>query len=143
MPNRVLLVEHDEVLRNDIVRAFRARGVGVDPFSTPEAALQAVQAGGDWSRALLALDLPGMDGATLCEQLRQHLPSLEATFITAGVAASVLCRAHGLGTVIWKPVGLGPLCERFCSGAHVSGTFQRRIRRSSVGMRAVRPASNE
>jgi CheY-like chemotaxis protein len=125
-----------------MVRALRARGIGVDPFATPEEALTAVEAGGQWTRALIDLALPGMDGATLAEKLLQHLPEMEITFATGGIDAAVLCKAHGLGTVIWKPLGLGPLCERF-SAQHraASGTFVRRggRRASSMKMEAVTP----
>jgi CheY-like chemotaxis protein len=143
MGARVLLVEADETLRSSIVRALRARGIGVDPFSTPAEALSAIESGGAWTRALIDLSLPGMDGATLAEKLLQHLPELEITFATGGIDASVLCKAHGLGTVIWKPLGLGPLCERFSSQNRGSGTFMRRggRRASSMKMEAVDPAT--
>lgn len=142
MGARVLLVESDETLRNSIVRALRARGIGVDPCATPAEALSAVEAGGVWTRALIDLALPEMDGATLAERLLQHLPELEITFATGGIDASVLCKAHGLGTVIWKPLGLGPLCERFSAQSRGSGTFLRRGRRaSSMRMQAVDPAA--
>jgi CheY-like chemotaxis protein len=133
MGARVLLVEHDEALRTSIVRALRARGVGVDPFATATEALAAVEAGGVWSRALIDLALPDFDGATLAERILQHLTTeIEITFATAGIDASILCKAHGLGTVIWKPLGLGPLCERFASPHRGSGTFARRgLRRAT------------
>lgn len=126
MGARVLLVEADEELRTSIVRALRARGVGVDAFASPLDALSAVQGGGVWARALIDLVLPHMDGATLAEHLLQHLPELEVTFTTGGTDASVLCRAHGLGMVIWKPLGLGPLCERFGTASRRSGVVARR-----------------
>ncbi len=127
MGARVLLVEGDEVLRTSIVRALRARGVGVDAFASPIDALSAVQAGGVWARGLIDLVLPHMDGAALAERLLQHLPELEVTFTTGGTDASVLCRAHALGTVIWKPLGLGPLCERFGTASRRSGVVTRRV----------------
>lgn len=140
MASRVLLVEHEEELRQSIVRALRARGIGVDSFETGASALAAVESGGQWSRALIDLALPDMDGATLAEKLQQHLPELELTFATGGTDAKVLCRAHGLGTVIWKPLGLGPLCERFSTQSRGSGTFLRRGKRaSSMSMEAVVP----
>lgn len=139
MGSRVLLVENDESLRNAVVRALRARGIGVDAFATPSEALAAVAAGGVWSRALIDLALPEMDGATLAERVLQDLPEIELTFATGGIDADVLCRAHALGMVIWKPLGLGPLCERFAA-SRGSGTFRRGPRRaSSATMVAVRP----
>jgi DNA-binding response OmpR family regulator len=142
MGTRVLLVENDENLRNSIVRALRARGIGVDPFATAMEAMSAVETGGVWSRALIDLALPDMDGATLAERVLQHIPEMELTFATGGMDAAVLCKAHGLGTVIWKPLGLGPLCERFSAASRGSGTFERRgARRASLKMTAVDPAA--
>ncbi len=139
MGSRVLLVEHEEALRTNIVRALRARGIGVDPFASAGEALAAIEAGGTWSRALIDLALPDMDGATLAEKSLQHLPALEITFATGGMDAEVLCRAHALGKVIWKPLGLGPLCEQLAAAQRESGTFQRRAsKRSSMRMPAVR-----
>ena len=142
MGSRVLLVENDELLRNNIVRALRARGIGVDPFGTAAEAFASIEAGGVWSRALIDLALPEMDGATLAEKILQHLPEIEITFATGGTDAGVLCKAHGLGKVIWKPLGLGPLCEQFAAQNRQSGTFLRRgTRRASGRMAAV--AGNE
>lgn len=141
MGSRVLLVAHEEVLRTNIVRALRARGVGVDPFASAHEALAAIEAGGVWERALIDLGLPDMDGATLAQKALQHLPALEITFATGGMDAEVLCRAHGLGKVIWKPLGLGPLCEQLAAAQRASGTFERRgSRRSSMRMPADRVA---
>ena len=130
MGARVLLVEHDESLRTSIVRALRARGIGVDAFATAMEALSAVEGGAQWRRALIDLVLPDLDGATLVERVKSHLPELEVTFATGGADASVLCRAHALGTVIWKPLGLGPLCERFGTVSHQSGVQRRRTARA-------------
>jgi two-component system OmpR family response regulator len=126
MAARVLLVEHDDSLRTSILRALRARGIGVDAFPSAKEALAAVEGGAQWGRALIDLVLPEMDGATLAERLLAYLPELEITFATGGTDASILCRAHALGTVIWKPLGLGPLCERFGSVSRHSGVVRRR-----------------
>jgi FixJ family two-component response regulator len=88
-----------------------------------------VEGGASWRRALIDLVLPDVDGATLAERLMSHLPELEITFATGGTDASVLCRAHALGTVIWKPLGLGPLCERFGTASRRSGVVVRRAAR--------------
>ncbi len=137
MRARVLLVENDEALRMSIVRALRARGIGVDAFASPVDALAAVQAGGVWSRALIDLVLPHMDGATLAEKILQHLPEMEVTFATGGTDAAVLCRAHALGVVIWKPIGLGPLCERFGTATQRSGVVMKRNVQRVVNAAAV------
>ena len=129
MAGRVLLVEEDEALRTSIVRALRARGIGADAFESPIDALAAVQAGGIWTRALIDLVLPDMDGAALAERILRHLPEMEVTFATGATDAEVLCRAHALGTVIWKPLGLGPLCERFGQASRKSGVTLRRVDR--------------
>lgn len=131
MGSRVLLVEQDETLRAAIVRAFRARGIGVDAFGSANDALKAVEGGAVFGRALIDLVLDGMDGATLAQRILNTLPSIEVTFTTGGTSAEVLCRAHGLGAVIWKPLGLGPLCERFGYATRRSGTTLRKVVRES------------
>ncbi len=125
MAARVLLIESDEALRSSVTRALRARGVGVDAFATGREALDAVREGQVWTRALIDLALPDGDGATLAEQLLHHLPGLDITFAAAGTDARVLCRAHALGSVLWKPLGLGPLCERFGMAVRRSGVVMR------------------
>lgn len=125
MSGRVLLVESDESLRTNIVKALRARGIGVDAFERPSEVIRALERGHTWSRALISLSLDEMDGATLAGHALAHVPELEVTFVTGGVDADVLCRAHALGSVIWKPVGLGPLCERLTTVARRSGIVRK------------------
>lgn len=127
MAARVLLVEADEGVRLSVTKALRARGVGVDAYGSAIEALSAVQAGGFWARALLDLNHPELDGVTLAERLLAHLPELEITFAAGGADARVLCRAHALGVVVWKPLGLGPLCERFGVATRRSGVVLRRV----------------
>ncbi len=127
MAARVLLVEADEGVRLSVTKALRARGVGVDAYGGAIEALSAVQAGGVWARALLDLNHPELDGVTLAERLLAHLPELEITFAAGGADARVLCRAHALGVVVWKPLGLGPLCERFGVATRRSGVVLRRV----------------
>jgi hypothetical protein len=70
---------------------------------------------------------------------------MDITFATGGMDAGVLCKAHGLGKVIWKPLGLGPLCEQFAAANRESGTFLRRGARRSSSMRmpAVRVGNDK
>lgn len=125
MAGRVVLVESDEQLRMGIVKALRARGVGVDAFALPSDMLRALDRGAVWSRGLFALDLEGMDGATLAATALAHLPELDVIFLTGSADAAVLCRAHALGAVIWKPVGLAMLCERLVAPARRSGVVRK------------------
>lgn len=137
MSGRVLLVETDEALRTNIVKALRARGIGVDAFERSTDVLRALERGTVWARALISLALDEIDGATLASRALAHLPELEVTFVTGGVDAEVLCRAHALGTVIWKPVGLGPLCERLTAAPRRSGV----VRRANAPVAEERPAA--
>ena len=125
MSSRVLVVEPVEALRLPLMRALRARGVGVDAFGSAREVLEALKEPDQWSRALIEPSLPDGDGATLAERLRVHLPELDLCFVTGGANGEVLCRAQGLGTVLWKPLGLGPLCERFVSDTRRSGVVRR------------------
>lgn len=125
MSGRVLLVESDEALRTNIVKALRARGIGVDAYERTAEVLRALERGTVWTRALISLSLDEMDGAALASRALAYLPEMEITFVTGGVDADVLCRAHALGVVIWKPVGLGPLCERLTTVTRRSGVMRK------------------
>ena len=115
MSSRVLVVEPNEEIRIPLMRALRARGVGVDGFGSAREAIDALKAGPTWSRALIELTLPGSAGATPAERVRAQLPEIAICFVTGGESGELLCRAHVLGTILWKPLGLGPLCERLIS----------------------------
>ncbi|MEZ4394056.1 MAG: response regulator [Polyangiales bacterium] len=131
MAGRVVLVEKDEELQTNIVKSLRARGVGVDAFSSHDDVVRALERGVTWARGLFALELDGVDGARLAEVALAHLPELDVIFLTGGgVDAEVLCRAHALGAVIWKPIGLGLLCERLASPPRRSGVV-RKVREGS------------
>ncbi len=125
MSSRVLVVEPSEELRVPLMRALRARGVGVDAFASAAEVIEALKGAPAWSRALIELTLPDGDGATLAERVRLHSPEIELCFVTGGVDGELLCRAHALGTILWKPLGLGPLCERFISDTRRSGVMRR------------------
>jgi len=73
----VLVVEPVEALRLPLMRALRARGVGVDAFGSAREVLEALKEPDQWSRALIELSLPDGDGAALAERLRVHLPELD------------------------------------------------------------------
>jgi hypothetical protein len=68
----------------------------------------------------------------------QHVPEIEVTFATGGIDAPTLCKAYALGTVIWKPLGLGPLCERFGTASRRSGVV---VRNRAVTMDETRRAA--
>lgn len=123
--SRVLVVEPLEALRLPLMRALRARGVGVDAFATAGEAVEALKEPATWSRALIELTLPDGDGVALAERVRLHAPEIDVCFVTGGVDGELLCRAHALGTILWKPLGLGPLCERFISDTRRSGVVRR------------------
>ncbi len=133
MTYRVVVVEPDDLLRVPLVRALRARGVGVDAFVTAREVIAALADGASWPKALVDLTPPDGDGATVAEKLRAYIPEIDVTFVTGGADGELLCRAHGLGTVLWKPLGMGPLCERFVSNTRRSGV----VRRQAVSEPAI------
>ncbi len=125
MSIRVLLVEPDEALRVPLMRALRARGVGVDACADAKETLAMLKDSTAWSRALIELTLPDGDGVSLAERVRQQVPQIDLCFVTGGAGGELLVRAHALGAILWKPLGLGPLCERFLSDTRRSGVVRR------------------
>jgi diguanylate cyclase (GGDEF)-like protein len=89
--NRVLYVEHDELLRRDFVRMFVQRGIGVDAVSCRTEAISFAERHA-YPVIVTDLLLPEIDGVTLAQELRSVQP--DASFIiTTGL--DVELRASG------------------------------------------------
>lgn len=125
MSSRVLLVVNDLGYQGQIVRALRARGIGVDAFDSAEAVMKAFPPRVLWARALITLHLPDNDGVNLGEWLLEKNPKIELNFLSTSTDADTLSRAQRIGTVLWQPIGMGPLCEQFSRNVRSSGVYSK------------------
>lgn len=112
-PARLLLVEDEPAIRNGLTDAFTALGHRVEAAATGDEGLAKGLAGGH-DAALLDVMLPGVDGFTICRQLRERHPRLGIMMLTAkGSEQDVLegFRA-GADDYVAKPFSLALLAAR-------------------------------
>ncbi len=103
-PIRLLLVDDDDDLRQDLIQLFRRQGHEVTAAATGEDAL----AKADHARfdvALIDLHLPGIDGIDVLARLKERQPELEALMLTAhsSVETAVEAMRRGAYDYLTKP----------------------------------------
>ena len=125
MPDRLLVVEDDDSLRDTLARRFRDEGYAVDTAATGPDALAAVEAA---PPDLVVLDvmLPGLDGVEVCRRLRAARPLLYIVLLTA--------RADELDRVVGLEVGADDYVTKPFSLSEVVARVRAALRR----VRAVR-----
>ena len=109
-PPRLLFVEDDDSFRGVLCRELEAFGYEVLAYASAEEALAAGLAV-EPEIALLDLGLPGIDGITLMERLKERIPELTITFLTGHGAVPDAVRAMRAGAFdfLIKPTRLDEL----------------------------------
>jgi len=90
---RLLVVEDEPAIADVLARALRRTGYAVDIAYDGREALRAA-ADADYDAVLLDLNLPGVDGMTVCREIRTAQPDCYILMVTA--RASVDDRVAGL-----------------------------------------------
>jgi len=107
---RILVVDDERVLRNNVAKYLSMQGHQVDTAASGEEALQRVQ---EASYGLVITDrrMPGMDGIELIGRLRDHQPSALTLLITAyaSVDSAIEALRGGAADYLLKPIDLGEL----------------------------------
>lgn len=67
---RILIVEDDPGVREVLERALSREGMGVESLENGEAALERLQGAERFDLVILDLTLPGLDGVSVCRELR-------------------------------------------------------------------------
>ena len=105
----ILLVEHDRPIADELADRLEAAGVATFAYVTGEEAVReaatlATTTGIDL--ALIAAQLPGIDGLETIRRLRDRLPGLPAFLMTSVHDADLAARAADLGVVgfVHKPL---------------------------------------
>jgi len=108
-PIRILVVEDDQVHREVVAEILTGEGYLVEVAASGEAGLAAARAA---PPDVLVLDLllPGMDGASVLQELRQdqRLAGM-LVVVTTGVRASHVRRLLKPDAILFKPFGMGEL----------------------------------
>jgi len=107
-PPAVLLVEHERAVADELCDLLEAAGVATFAYVTGEEALREVRTLAETTGldlALVAAQLPGIDGLETVRRLRDTIPGLPAFLMTAVQDAELATQAADLGVVgfVQKP----------------------------------------
>ena len=116
MNQRVLVVDDNEELAENIAEILSDEGYETSTAFTPEDALaRCGEAREKWDIILLDVRMPGMDGVELYQRLRESCAGSRYFLMTAFARDDrlALARAEGIERVLSKPVKLDALLELF------------------------------
>jgi two-component system, OmpR family, alkaline phosphatase synthesis response regulator PhoP len=104
MPN-ILIVEDDPAVRDIVQIALEREGMSVEAVGDGEAALKYFRSVGSFDLVLLDIMLPGIDGISLCQELRKS-SDVPVVMLTArdGERSVVLGLEVGADDYVTKPV---------------------------------------
>ena len=137
---RLLVVEDEHSLREDIARKLRLSGYEVDACADGEAALEALTAE-RYDLVLLDLNLPKVDGMQVLRSLRQH--DLETCVLILSARSEISATVEGLDAgandYLSKPFHLAELEARVRSLTSASSSS--RTSACAAGGSASTPAA--
>jgi len=110
MSERILVVDDETVLRNNVARFLTLQGHQVDTAASGEEALELV-AGTSYGLVITDQRMPGMDGLTLIGTLRDHQPSALTLLVTAYASfdSAIEALRAGAADYLLKPIVLEEL----------------------------------
>lgn len=113
MGARILAVDDEEGILRLLKRVLERDGNVVDTVSDPAQLLNGEKGTGQYDLILLDVMMPGIDGFTLLEMMRDEI-DCPVLFLTAKTAEEDLMKGFGLGAddYIRKPFGIGELRAR-------------------------------
>ena len=111
---RILIVEDDLSLAGFLSHELQAQSFGVEVVHDAEAALQIFEAGRQFDLLILDLNLPGVDGIELLQQVRPSRPRLPMLVLTArsSVQEKVQAFHNGADDCLVKPFSFVELLAR-------------------------------
>lgn len=125
-PPAILLIEHDRSVADDLADLLEGAGIATFAYVTGEEALREAEqlaASTGLDLALVAAQLPGIDGLESVRRLRDRVPGLPAFLMTSIHDADLAADAADLGVVgfVHKPLeDLESVVERLAQLAHES-----------------------
>jgi DNA-binding response OmpR family regulator len=102
---KILIVEDDLAVRDIVQIALEREGMSVEAFGDGESALKRFRAAGTFDLVVLDIMLPGIDGISLCQELRKS-SDVPVVMLTArdGERSVVLGLEVGADDYITKPI---------------------------------------
>jgi DNA-binding NtrC family response regulator len=124
---RILVVDDEAVLRNNLARYLRLQGYAVDAAGSADAALQMLETNA-YGLVLTDLRMPGMDGLALIRHLQTEHPDALTVLMTAyaSVESAVEALRVGASDYLLKPIALEAL------GRKIAGLFEKRALHEQV-----------
>jgi len=108
-PARVLVVDDNEALRENLAEALQLEGYAVAVAADGEAALARLTQDPPPRVVLLDLMLPGMSGADLLLRIRQDARLAGVRVVMTTGATGVRARAASADAILMKPFGVREL----------------------------------
>lgn len=115
MPDLKVLYLEDEALLGRIVKeSLESRGCHIDWFTDGEEGKKALLEAGNYDVAVLDVQLPGEDGFSIGQRLRQQFPRLPILYLTARVQAKDVIDGFEAGgnDYVRKPFSMEELLVR-------------------------------
>lgn len=111
---RILVVEDETAIREVIALNLKMAGYEVEAAASAEEALEIVAAAGEFDAATLDIMLPGMNGFSLCEQLRRQHPRMGIIMLSAKTqeADKISGLSIGADDYMTKPFSVSELLAR-------------------------------
>ncbi len=131
MSERILVVDDETVLRDNVARFLTLQGHQVDTAASGEEALEQV-AGTSYGLVITDQRMPGMDGLTLIGKLRDHQPAALTLLVTAYASfdSAIEALRAGAADYLLKPIVLEELGRKVAAlfAARDSSERVRRLR---------------
>ena len=118
---RVLVVEDEAAIREVIALNLRMAGYDVTEAGSAEAGLAAIGGSAPFDVAVLDIMLPGMNGFSLCENIRRDSDSIGIIMLSAKSVSELLARVDALCRRVARAAGQDGGQE--AEGRMVSGSF--------------------
>ena len=130
---RILLVEDEEPIRTGLTDVFLFNGYEVDAAADGTTGLEKALAGGH-HLVILDIMLPGVDGFSICNQIREVDRGLPIIMLTAKASEEDIIKGLRLGAddYVAKPFSLRQLLARVEAVLRRSGKFHRDMQAFSV-----------
>ncbi|TAN37873.1 MAG: sigma-54-dependent Fis family transcriptional regulator [Nitrospirae bacterium] len=105
MPQKLLIVEDEETLRESLKRVFIRDGYEVDGVDSSEAALETIK-NSSYDLVITDIVLPGINGIALLKRCRENNPDLKVIIMTAFASIETAVEAIRAGAYDYmvKPV---------------------------------------
>ena len=81
-PEKLLIVEDDRAIRQLVITQLSNLNLHIDEADSAESALKKL-ASNDYGLVILDINLPQMDGLSLCRKIKEHYPTVSVILLTA------------------------------------------------------------